>query len=299
MLIVDWGGDYVSSTQDLQGKNSFSDNTDIDADGDTTADDSIGGRLFDESTAMNPTSGYSGTSGTFYGGAITAHQNSIDTAGFGEFAIQNQGGNDGLHVHLSEHGHSHDMHMVMYWDQADFLGGGNNHTVTFDETSSVSIDIGEGGVENLGGAQVRLLVRDESGDYWLSQSVFDSPNSSDNNIFTWDGFSGISDGNWASYDPTSAFPKTPGPGTSSAGSDLRFEQGSALFSEKNFSSITAVGYYFEQDTFHNNIDFHVEGFSVNAAVAGVPEPSSVTLLGVTALSLLGYCRRNRKLHRGS
>jgi len=285
----------VSSTQDLQGINSFSDNVGIDADGDGNADDAIGGRLFSDSTPMNPTSGYSGTSGTFYGGAITAHQDSTDTADFDEFAIQNQGANDGLHVHLSHAGHFHDMHMLMYWDQADFLNGGDSVPVTFDENSSATIEIGQGPVENLTDAEVRLLVRDAFGNFWLSQAAFTSPNSND--LFTWNsanqGFTSTSDGFWALYDPTSAFPKTPGPGTSAAGSDLRFDQGSATFTEQNFSSITAIGYYFENDTFHNNLDFHIASFSAIAA-APVPEPSTITLLGVTALGLLGYRKRKRK-----
>jgi hypothetical protein len=295
LLIVDWGGNYVSATQDLQGKNTFFDNDNIDADGDGTADDSIGGRLFSESTAFSPTTGYSGTSGTFYGGAITGNQDNPTTLSgttpFDELGIQNQGPNDELEVTASSHGHFHDVHMAVYWDKADFLNGGDSFPVFFDETSSVTVDLNEGSAENLVDAEVRLVVRDDLGNFWLSETAYVSP--SQNSSFTWDsanqGFSTTDDGNWASYDPNATFP-----GATSAGSDLRFDQDSATFSSQDFSSITGIGFFFEQDTFHNNIGFHVSGFEANASVA-VPEPSTVTLLGVTALGLLGYRRRKRKL----
>jgi hypothetical protein len=103
--IVNWGGDYVSTTQDLQGKNA-------DTSGLTT------GRNFSTTTPMNPTSGYSGVSGTFYGGAATAFPSVVgSTPGWDLFEVQNQGPNDMLNFQIKQGTQQHDMHYVQYWDK--------------------------------------------------------------------------------------------------------------------------------------------------------------------------------------
>lgn len=128
-----------------------------------------------------------------------------------------------------------------------------------------------------------MLVRDGSNNFWLSQTAFTSPGA--NQSFTWDstnqGFSAISDGNWASFDPNAAFSGL------GAGTDLRFDQ-TGTFSSQKFSSITAIGIFFEQDTFHNNLDFHFESFRVSA----VPEPTS--LMSLTAVALIAATRYRRR-----
>lgn len=282
--VVSWGGNYVGTSQPLNG-NAFIGNG-VDADGDAANDDEISGRAFDTdiNNPFSPISGYSGTSGRFFGGAILTRRDYSggDTA-FDEFEVKNQGPNDSVHMHASHANHQHNLRAAFLWQQADFLTG--NTPMTFNSSSFATFSIGSSATENLVGAQVRLLVRDSMNNYWLSQTAMTSPGANDS--FTWNsgnqGFSNSSDGFWASFDPFASL------GGLGAGTDLRFDQGAATFSDMKFSGITGVGIFFEQDTFHNNLDFHWEGFEVNA----VPEPSSVSLiLGVGAA--IATCFRRRK-----
>ena len=233
---------------------------------------------------FSPTSGYSGTSARFFGGAILTRRDYAggDTA-FDGAEVKNQGPNDSVHLHGSHANHQHNLHAAFLWQQADFLNGGL--PITFNGNSFASFTIGSSATENLVGAQVRLLVRDDMDQFWLSKTAFNSPGA--NQTFTWNsgnqGFSNSSDGDWASFDPTSAFSGL------GAGTDLRFDQLGATFSGMKFSSITGIGFFFEQDNFHNNLDFHWEGFEVNA----VPEPSTAGLL-FGASGLFAACLRRRK-----
>lgn len=280
-IIVAWGGDYVSSAQPLAGKNSYFASP-VDADGDAANDDSIGGRRFNLTTPMNPSSGYSGVSGTFYGGMITAHQDDLTSAVFDDADVQNQGPNDELHFHTSHSGHFHDMHMAMLWQQPDFLNGGI--PFVFDANSSATLVTGQTSTESMVGAQARLMVRDGAGDFWLSEEFFASPQGNGDS-FVWNSFTATSDGSWAAYNPFTQFT-----GTSDIGSDLRFDQ-SGTFSDKNFGSVTGVGIYFEQDTFHNNLDVHFESFVVNAS--NIPEPSSLAMV-LAVLLPIGFRRARRR-----
>lgn len=279
-VVVNWGGNYVSSSQDFQGINSYQ-QSGVDADGDGSDDDSIGGRTFNLNTPMNPTMGYSGTSGKFYGGGITARRDEANAVGFDDFGIQNHGPNDDMHFHLSQSGHFHDAHTVLHWKQEDFLNG--DVPYYFDANSSAVLTMGQGSTESMVGAQARLLVQDINGDFWLSQTAFTSPQGAGDS-FTWSGFTATSDGLWATFDPNASF--TGG----AAGSDLRFDEANAIFVDKKFSSLQAVGIHFEQDTFHNNLDFHFSGFQLNAKA--VPEPAGMGL--VVALFSFLLVERRRK-----
>jgi hypothetical protein len=282
-IIVKFGGEYVSSSQPLAG-NAFISNG-IDIDGDSSPDDEIGGRAFSSSLPFSPSSNYSGTSSRFYGGAILGRKDySAGDTAFDEAEIVNQGKSDSVHLHASHTSHLHDLRIVYFWEQADFLSGSG--PVTFNADSLASITIGSSSTEGMSGAQIRLIVRDDSNNYWLSETALDSPNA--NEDFTWDssnqGFSATSDGNWASYNPNTAF------SGSVAGTDLRFDQ-SGPYSDKKFSGVTGVGFFFEQDTFHNNLDFHFHTFEVNA----VPEPGALGVVAMVGLVSAARFRRRRAI----
>ena len=234
-LVVNWHGLYVSSTQPLAG-NAFIGNG-IDYDNDSVFDDEIGGRAFSVANPLSPSSGYSGTSGTFYGGAIVAR---LDYSGgdtmFDKADIKNQGPNDSVHFHAQHGSALHNMHAILFWQQPDFLNGGS--PITFNSASFARIAIGSTPTEGMVGSDIRLIVRDNSNNYWLSETAFSSPNANDE--FLWNssnqGFSATSDGRWASYDPTKAFTGF------GAGTDLRFDS-SGPYSDQKFSSITGVGIF--------------------------------------------------------
>lgn len=293
-LVVNFGGDYgAGSGIDLQGKNSFGPLSVGNVVGDTFAD-SIGGRPFDTMTPLNPaglTPDPGVQSEVFYGGAITIHSvegADATTAQIDEFEMKNgSGGNDEVHMHLSSSGHLHDLRAIFYWKKSDFLNGYDINPFAFDPSSSVFFDLGPGSAEAIGTAEVRLLVQD-GGSWYLSETAFTNPGGS-NKTFTWDNANqglggGSGDGNWASYDPTAVFPLT---GVS--GTDLRFDQAGASFTSQQFTDIQAIGFLFENDVLHNNMDFHFQGFQV---LAVIPEPS--TILGIWGLLLGALARRRRR-----
>lgn len=284
-MIVNFGGEYVSSDQPLRGNIGLGTGVDLDGDG---ADDSIGGSVFTTALPFSPSSGYSGVSSTFYGGAILGHQNVFDASTFKDADIKNQGSNDSPHLHAQGGAHDHDLHAVFLWKQEDFLNGGL--PFAFDSNSFVKVDFGSTNTEDIRTAEFRVVLRDDANNYWLSQTAFTDIKS--NSTLIWNstnqGFSSSTDGNWASFNPDSVFP-----GLSTAGTDLRFNQGTASFTAKKFSSLTAVGFYLDQDVFHNNVDFHFEAFQVNAN--SVPEPASLVHLSLVALLAASRFRRKAKV----
>lgn len=275
MVAVDWGGDYVDhDTENLAG------NTFIGGFG----SDGYSGTPFSDTTPFSPplSATYSGTSAKFYGGAILAHQDVPDAAdSFENARIKNQGGNDSVQLKATQGGHWHTLHALFLWKQPDFLTG--DAPTYFDASTRASIRVGQASTETLTDASLRLIVQDLNGDYWLSEFAFEGL--ANNTTYQWNssnqGFGSSTDGLWSAYDPNAEL------GTLGAGTDLHFDSGSASFIDKDFSGITAVGFFFDQDTFHNNMEFHWESFNVTA----VPEPGSLVLW--TVVPLLGLLRRSR------
>lgn len=292
-VVVQWGGDYVTnvaSPAPLTG--TWFNQSGVDADGDTASDDSVFGIQFSDSTPMSPNAPYgtlTGQSARFYGGVMISAQNHIESdATPNDLHVDNKGSNDDVAITLSHGSSLHNLRAAFLWDQADFLNGGS--PVTFDSASTVSLQLGAGTTDSFGGSDLRLLVRDQDG-YWLSETTFLNPGN--NQTFVWNaatqGFGGVgSDGGWAQYDPTLTFPSV-----GLSGTDLRFTP-PAIWSPRDFGNITGIGFLFEQETFHNNMKFAFQSFTVNAAT--VPEPAS--LAGCVVLLASGglwRVRKNRKV----
>lgn len=276
-IAVEWGGDSVSATQPLAGINGDT-ITGLDLDNDTFADDSITGRSFSTSVPWSPVSGYSGV--PFYGGGAVGMLDGTSD-GWEEVEVQNHGPTDDIHFHVHNNTHAHDFHAVIYWDKADFLNGLSTTTgLTLDGTSILSLtispDTGGHSTSGMDTAQGRWLVRD-GGNFWLSEETFFPAltGSGDTGLRTLSGFSDLSDGNWTGYTPS--------------GLDLHFDPGAAVFSDQNFTDVTAVGFMIDNDSFGDNpYDWHLEAFGAEI----VPEPS------VGLLALLGFggllLRRTRR-----
>jgi hypothetical protein len=257
-FLVNWGGDYVSNTQDLQGKNSASNSTQA-------------GRDFSASTPMNPTSGYSGTSAAFYGGAVMS-QTAHAPVGWSIFAVENQGPTDQIHLRVQDNDPLN-MHYVMYWDKADFLAPWNAQPVQFTTLSRFDLTIHNNN-SHMEDAVGRWLVRDGS-TFYLSEATFQFPQGNGTVTPSLTFASDTDDGNWAVYSP----------------SGLNIDFNGTSFTAQNFADVTAVGFYVEHDDrTHNNLDWHVSGFSM----ATVPEPTSAALLALGGGLLAGrswYARR--------
>lgn len=274
-LIVNWGGGYVSQSQALS-RNTYSAGS-LDLDGDLSADDAASGILFSDTQAMSPSSNYGGQTGTnasFYGGAILSRMNGTADS-FDDARVRNSGPTDAVELTFSQQNHDDQLRAAFLWKQADFLNGGN--AMMFDSTTSISFGADSSSTQGMSGAEIRVLVRDDQNNYWLSRTAFTSP--SGGSAFTWDaanqGFGEGTDGDWAAWDPLSALSGQP------AGSDLRFDQSNATWVTKDFDSINAIGFLLEQDNFQDRMDFHFRSFSVSSlnaldgsGGAAVPEPST-------------------------
>ena len=276
---VAWGGQYVDS--DL----SFADDDPIarsgsdkygDPDGpiDTGGNNSIAGRSLSHTTPLNPGVGYSGTSGTFYGGGSVSRENSgLTNDGYSELSVLNQGPNDSLHWHVDTGGDSHTFHLLLYWDKGDFLNG---------LSTTTNVDLSQGGF-TLSTAQasanhtdelLRWVVRDGS-QFFVSESTITLANNSDYSVM----YSNLA--NWAAYNPVDPV------GTPTAADlwSLDFDEGS-VFSPHTFTDVTAVGFYMEHEAATGPIHVHIEGFGATF----IPEPSSILLL----LGSLGLVARRRR-----
>lgn len=259
--LVNWGGQYVTASTDLNNKNA---NTS----GNTR------GTNFSLSTVLSPTAGYSGTSATFYGGGATTLVSGT-SLGWQDFRIQNQGSADMIDFTVNSGVDQHTMSVALVWQKPDFLT--STATVIFDPSSQLRTVINNASTGPMSDAQARWLVMD-GGTMYLSQVVF-APTAG---TYTYNPFvDGFSDGSWAPYTPS--------------GLNTNFDQVAATFGTHKFTDISGVGIYFEHDVPRENMHWSIEGFSATAAV---PEPATVFLLGSVVAGAAGFqfnrYRRNRK-----
>jgi len=141
---VNWGGNYVGSTQTFSDLTGFS----------TTI------------PLMNTGASYSGTSPTFYGGGHT------ENCTFNYFTlpydtgITDEGGNDAITFSWPGNSTTSAFGEVL-WQKADFLNGASATGVAFDPNSSLSYSLA------LAGAVARFIVQDGS-TYYVSNLNFGS-----------------------------------------------------------------------------------------------------------------------------
>lgn len=294
VIAVNWGGNYVSTVQNLEGDTGIHSSSDqygdpfsttgVDIingagnayDNDALFDDSVMGRLYSSSTAFNPTSGYDmgATSARFYGGATTFSKNGAHVDGFTELSILNQGSNDSIHLHTDSGTDDHTMHAFLFWDKTDFLNGSDSAgSLAFDQDSMFSLSTSQVSNGSAGSQDLILRWAVRDGDNWYLSSATNilSPNDTlTDNLYGRD---------WATFDPTASY--------------LNFDQDSAAFGVQSstFTDITAVGFYIDHDLATGQPHIHIENFS--AAV--VPEPGSAVLL---LLGLGRMASRRRRVSAG-
>ncbi|MCC5789960.1 MAG: S8 family serine peptidase [Opitutales bacterium] len=110
------------------------------------------------------------------------------------------------------------LHLALWWDQADFLNDGHLHVVSFQEDSFLRVR----GLQSFGlDGEIRWLVR-QGADYYLSEATL--PSAAD---ITTHSFTGPEDhGNWALWNPAQ---------------DLTFDAASANWQPMTFDDLTAIG----------------------------------------------------------
>ncbi|MEM1325670.1 MAG: PKD domain-containing protein [Bacteroidota bacterium] len=249
--IVDWGGDFVTSSQLIRDQNpSTTGNIDIDNDG--NLDDFKVEYLFSVTAPLSPAASYSEVA--VYGGFLGTSLD--DTNGnFSDKKFLNKNNGDALSLRYQESSLA-DFHGVIYFDKADFLNSGNTNAVSFDATSSIAFNTTR--FERLG--DVRWLVR-EGSTFYVSQVT-----TGDDGSLTFT--SNTDDGNWAVYDPAT---------------DIDFDATS--FSPQNFSDITAIGLVIDKDNYGTGRHwFELKSFTVQAVLGSASNIPPVASFTVTPTS---------------
>lgn len=286
-FLVDWGGDYVSNNQEFSGI--YSDVPNLDLDNDTVLDDSRFGYAYNAAapTVFSPSAGYSGTSGTFYGGfAINTIDNPSaagDTLQPNSQGVHQNGLTDHIKFQTQHSGnHHHTFALFTYWDKADFLNGGNAVNVSLETMSTFSLEI-RNSTNVQDDIHLHFVIR-QGNQFYASEAFFGGTGISQTEL----GYLGIiPDGGIATYTPSS-HPTLGWKAYNPNGLDLQWSHGPWV--NPTFNDITAVGFYFDTLGFtQNNSDLEIDAFSFT----GIPEPASavLALAGFSALLL----RRRRQI----
>lgn len=168
-VIVDWGGNYVSSNQSFAnpGTNQF------------------GGFVSGDPLQLSPASNYSG--GAFYG---MVSWTTIGTDGEYGRVVEASGG-DRIEIKR----YNTDLQALVLWRQSDFLNGLDSGTVAFDSTSKVSMNLITFVQFDPGRVVIRLSGGSQDGYYISQQTPFDGSglNEADLTSLTWLAYDPASD----------------------------------------------------------------------------------------------------------
>lgn len=225
---------------------------------------------FDTVTPMSPASNYSGP--TYYGGF--QFSSSTINGSINRQQIRDGGATDSLYLQSSVTGgwvgSTLSLHVVYLFKQADWLSGHQSGTnaISSLSMSNNSFSAGEGRfVVEIGGA------------YFVSQSTVSTNGAQTLTLNA----AALATEQWAAYNPAT---------------NINFDQ-TATFSTISLTSLTAVGVYFERDSFAggaSNTPFGlgVTSLTVEGTTTTVPEPGAYALLvGVAGLGAAAFSRRRK------
>lgn len=262
-LLVNWGGDYVSANANYS-RSASAVNTAYPSG--TGRSKSVG---WSEGTVLNPTSGYSGVSSTFYGGYYDSHDGTVTTTSNITAAsrITDSGTADQLYYRFQTPTDASKTSITVgggvSWLQNDFLNL-SAATIVFDNTSSLNMNI-----RTLsGGIGVRWMVKDDT-QWYISNTSYTTSGSK-----SLSGASLLAE-TWLAFNPGTSLLEPTG-----------------TYATHTFADVSAVGYFGWGNltgTASTTSDLVLTAFSANG-VDAVPEPSAV-LLG--SLGMLALLRRRR------
>ena len=230
-IVVNWGGDYVTSDTAMQRFISIDPNLDLDGDGE--ADDTRAYLPLSDTQPINPNpsggNAYGGTymqgnSWRFYGGLLLQHYNGGFEAKWAEvwnrpYSVDR--------IYQSADPLS-DSWTALYWQKQDFLEGGNANTVSFDANSSLEVlnYAGADGNASDNAGRLRFIVKNDK-QFYISKDFGDNTTSA----FT---LTNPNAKQWALYNPSPPF-------------GIQFDTNTASFAPHVFDNITAVGVYHATD----------------------------------------------------
>jgi hypothetical protein len=176
--IVNWKGDYVSTTQASARSNGTI--ALADWDGDNSVDDPVTGVPISGTTALNSSIGaaYNGISARFYGGYGGGRLNQSTANGSFDdelaFRITQDGVSDRIGFYLRESTtNARIASGTIFWDKADLLNGANTQTLSLNQSSnsaigSLAVNIvtsGDGAGAARDPQQLRVFVRNGQTSY--------------------------------------------------------------------------------------------------------------------------------------
>lgn len=239
VLVVDWGGDYVTTSTALQ----------------------AGGYVAGEPQILSPASGYSGTSGTFYGATAITGTRTRDNL------IQQNSTSDRIQMKTSDAGTGVGAFLVL-WEQANFLGGLDTGNVAFGTGDQVSVQ-----VATLANFSAGRLVLRQGTSYYISDALLSSVSTFNLTPASL---------NWYNYDPT---------GWNAADASTLNTVGTAasIVSDGQIQNVTEIGFLFSSLDNSGNAA-RVQNFEVN--LTAVPETGSLALILPLAGTMV-FIRRRR------
>ncbi len=248
-LVVDWGGNYVGTNTNY---------------GNATEDGPSniiqhGGFSAGAPLLLSPSSGYSGTSATFYGEILRGAGTGTGTIGY----VSNSGSADRIDIKQN----NSDVSALLLWKQTDFLNSLNTGTLNFGAGSTVTTTLDT----YVLGVPGRAVVK-SAGGYYISSAIFSaSGTTAALDLTTLD---------WFSYDPAS---------------NLNTIGSAHSFSGGVIANVTEIGFFTGVTTGGANA-VRVSSLEFNyvaGVVAPIPEPSSYALLA-GGLSILFVTSRRRR-----
>ena len=225
--IVDWGGDYVDADAGFRGADAPVE-SDLDLERDGVYDDERWSIEWSDATPLSPPVDRAGKSARFYGGLlIESYDRPFEYKWAQVWAQSPVKPLDKLYYGASPGTRGWDLR---YWRKSDFLSGGHDRRVSFDEASSIALVNYEGGdgVPQNNSGQVRIVVKD-GGQWFISERAGEPASQTASLIITNPRNTG-----WALYDPQPPL-------------RLAFKPRFAQFEPHVFVDIQAVGYLHSND----------------------------------------------------
>jgi hypothetical protein len=249
-MLVDWGGQYVTGNAALSNG--------------STASMNYGGFTDGDPQLISPSAGYSGPQ--FHGQINWPSENT----GIG--ALTGNGGqmvnnNTTDRLELKRGGSS--LAALILFRQGTFLNGLNSGNVSFDSSSTVSMNINTFALYDAGRVVIRLEGGSLDGYYVSQEAPFNGLNLKSANLTSL---------TWLAYDPATNL--------RTFGSAVNILEGGLI------NHVTEVGFYAQQAAGAANSDstaFRLDSFEVTA----VPEPGAGVAIFL-GLALLNLCRGGRR-----
>jgi len=271
--LVDYGDDLAWNYNQHQYRGGFQNQTavrDIDLDDDGEKDDSIQYWEFSLEKPLNPIPPHwdtDATSSRFYGGFVgffpnTRGAKATSKAGFSEMCTNVDHPGDNINMMVQNWRQPYRCYGIWLWKKEDFLNGGAEHRVSFDENSRIGLHI----ARYCTGCRGRFVVR--NGDqFYISDPSFQGAGESFVKTGKGDNSSGYTHtlypakAKWATYNPKGPY-------------DIVFDSGNAKFETRTFDDVQVVGYYFARhELTPGSTWLKLYAFEVNATVHRPERPS--------------------------